>query len=109
MMVLLLLATAALPPQTQSTPATLGRGPFNGLKARVTAIRFFEGGGNIPDQRSRVVATRFDAFATRFINVELELKSLAPRRARSSPPGRYTLTCASGAAPFITIGFDLTR
>ncbi len=74
MMVLLLLATAALPPHTQSTPATLGRGPFNGLKARVTAIRFFESGGNIPDLKSRVVTTRFDALATRFINVELELE-----------------------------------
>ena len=94
-MVLLLVVTAALLPQTQSTPATLGRGPFNGLKARVTAIRFFESGGSIPDQKSRVVTTRFDAFATRFINVELELEY-----PKSAKPTEFQVACrfeASGA------------
>jgi hypothetical protein len=97
MMVLLLLATAALPPHTQSTPATLGQGPFKGLKARVTAIRFFESGGNIPDQKSRVVTTRFDAFATRFINVELELEY--PKAAKLT---KFQVACrfeAPGAEP----------
>ena len=74
MKALSLLAAAVLPLQAQTASPALGRGSFNGLKARVTAIRFFEGGGTIPDSKSRVVTTRFDAFATRFIDVELELE-----------------------------------
>ena len=37
-------------------------------------MRFPESGGSIPDAKSRVVTRRFDAFAARFINVELELE-----------------------------------
>lgn len=65
---------AAAPLQAQGTAETLGRGNFNGLKARVVAIRFFESAGNIPAPKDRVVATTFDALTTRFINLELELE-----------------------------------
>lgn len=54
--------------------AGLGRSWFNGLKARVATVRFFESAGGIPDPKNRVAATRFDALTTRFINLELELE-----------------------------------
>jgi hypothetical protein len=61
--------------------ATLGKAPFNGLKARVTAIRFFESGGVIPEPKQRVFTTKFDALTTRFIYFELELAyAPAPKR-----------------------------
>jgi len=97
MMLLPLLAIAAFPVQTQTTPVTLGRGPFGGLKARVTAIRFFESGGRIPDAKSRVVTRRFDAFAARFINVELELEY-----PKASAPTEFQVSCrfeAPGTEP----------
>jgi hypothetical protein len=65
---------SATPLRAQVPAVTLGRGPFNGLKARVVAIRFFESAGNVPDRKTRVVTTTFDALTTRFINLELELE-----------------------------------
>ncbi len=70
----LVLLLSAVPLPAQAPTVTLGRGPFNGLKARVVAIRFFESAGNVPDRKSRVVTTTFDALTTRFINLELELE-----------------------------------
>jgi hypothetical protein len=67
----LLLLPARLP--AQAAPV-LGRGSFSGLRARVTAIRFFESAGGALDPKSRVITTRFDALTTRFINLELELE-----------------------------------
>ena len=78
--VLLLLALAASPLGAQPRGVTLGRAPFGGLKARVTAIRFFESGGELPDRRRRIVTTTFDALTTRFINLELELEYAAASR-----------------------------
>jgi hypothetical protein len=60
--------------------STLGKAPFNGLQARVAAIRFFESGGVIPDPKQRVFTTRFDALTTRFIFFELELAYAAARK-----------------------------
>ena len=78
---LLLLALAASPLRAQTRGITLGRAPFGGLKARVTAIRFFESGGELPDRRRRIVTTTFDALTTRYVNLELELEyAPAPRR-----------------------------
>jgi hypothetical protein len=57
----------------QERAPVLGKAPFNGLKARVTAIRFFESGGAVPAAKDRVITTKFDALTTRFINLELEL------------------------------------
>lgn len=72
---LALALSTCLPAAVLSQPApVLGRSSFNGLKARVTAVRFFESAGGIPDPKSRVVTTRFDALTTRFINLELELE-----------------------------------
>ena len=71
---LLLLALVASPLRAQTRGVTLGRAPFGGLKARVTAIRFFESGAELPDRRRRIVTTTFDALTTRFINLELELE-----------------------------------
>ncbi len=48
--------------------------PLGGLKARVTAVRLFESGGDVPDRKNRVITTTFDALTTRFINLELELE-----------------------------------
>src|SRR5205809_460520 len=64
----------SVPLSAQGARPVLGRAPFNGLKARVTAIRFFESGGGIPAAKDRVVTTRFDALTTRYINLELELE-----------------------------------
>ena len=65
---------------SQSAPV-LGRAPFNGLKAKVAAIRFFESGGVIPAPKQRVLTTKFDALTTRFIYFELELAyAPAPKR-----------------------------
>ena len=66
-------ATAHLLAAQTAPSITLGRAPFNGLNARVAAIRFFEGAGVVPDPKQRVVTTRFDALTTRFIFFELEL------------------------------------
>ncbi|HEV8600207.1 MAG TPA: hypothetical protein VGQ69_12655 [Gemmatimonadales bacterium] len=60
--------------------ATLGKAPFNGLQARVAAIRFFESGGVLPDPKQRVFSTTFDALTTRFIFFELELAYAAARK-----------------------------
>ena len=62
------------PLAAQGGVETLGRGSFNGLKARVLALRFFESAGNIPAPKDRVVSKSFDALTTRFINLELELE-----------------------------------
>jgi hypothetical protein len=67
----LLLAPASL--LAQEKPV-LGKAPFNRLKARATAIRFFESGGAATAAKDRVFSTRFDALTTRFINLELELE-----------------------------------
>ena len=63
------------------TPAVLSGIAVGPLKARVTAVRLFESGGEVPDRQDRVITTSFDALTTRFINIELELEY--PRAARS--------------------------
>lgn len=63
------------------TPAVLSGAAVGALKARVTAVRLFESGGEVPDRKDRVVTTTFDALTTRFINIELELEY--PRASRS--------------------------
>lgn len=67
---------------------TLGRSPFNGLKARVIAARFFESGANVPDQKDRVVTTTFDALTTRYVNLELELEY-----AKAAKPTEFEVRC----------------
>lgn len=63
------------------TPAVLSGAAVGALKARVTAIRLFESGGDVPDRKDRVITNSFDALTTRFINIELELEY--PRAPRS--------------------------
>ena len=75
-----LLLLVLLPGSSISQPATLGKAPFNGLQARVSAIRFFESGGVVPDPKQRVFTTKFDALTTRFIFFELELAYAAARK-----------------------------
>ena len=78
---IVLTLSLSLPSVPLCQSATLGKASFNGLKARVAAIRFFESGGALPDPKQRVFSTRFDAFTTRFIFFELELAyAAAPRR-----------------------------
>ncbi len=55
-------------------PAVLSGAPVGTLKARVTALRLFESGGEVPDRKDRVITSTFDALTTRFINIELELE-----------------------------------
>ncbi len=82
--------TAARPPAKPAaptndanakTPAVLSGATVGTLKARVTAIRLFESGGEVPDRKDRVITSSFDALTTRFINIELELEY--PRATRS--------------------------
>ena len=63
-------------------PATLSGIPVGRLKAKVTAIRLFESGAEVPDREARVITATFDALTTRFINIELELQY--PRVSRST-------------------------
>jgi hypothetical protein len=56
------------------TPAVLSGAAVGSLKARVTAVRLFESGGEVPDRKDRVITNTFDALTTRFINIELELE-----------------------------------
>ena len=63
-------------------PATLSGTPVGKLKAKVTAIRLFESGADVPDREARTVTATFDALTTRFINIELELQY--PRVSRST-------------------------
>jgi len=63
------------------TPAVLSGIAIGPLKARVTAVRLFESGGEVPDRKDRIITSSFDALTTRFINIELELEY--PRAARS--------------------------
>ena len=74
-------AAAAADPNAK-TPATLSGTPVGQLKARVTAIRLFESGADVPDREARIITASFDALTTRFINIELELQY--PRAARST-------------------------
>lgn len=63
-------------------PATLSGIPVGRLKAKVTAIRLFESGAEVPDREARTITASFDALTTRFINIELELQY--PRVSRST-------------------------
>jgi hypothetical protein len=54
--------------------AVLSGAAVGSLKARVTAVRLFESGGEVPDRKDRVITNTFDALTTRFINIELELE-----------------------------------
>lgn len=63
-------------------PATLSGTPVGPLKARVTAIRLFESGAEVPDRETRSITATFDALTTRYINIELELQY--PRVSRST-------------------------
>ena len=63
------------------TPAVLSGVAVGALKAKGTAIRLFESGGDVPDRKDRVITATFDALTTRFINIELELEY--PRAPRS--------------------------
>gem|GEM_PF-2161361 len=63
-------------------PAMLSGTPVGRLKAKVTAIRLFESGAEVPDREARTITATFDALTTRFINIELELQY--PRVARST-------------------------
>ena len=81
---------AARPPAKPASPindanaktaAILSGAPVGTLKARVTAVRLFESGGEVPDRKDRVITGTFDALTTRFINIELELEY--PRAPRS--------------------------
>jgi hypothetical protein len=85
-----LLLWLLLPALPLCQTATLGRAPFNGVKAKVAAIRFFESGGVIPEPKQRILATRFDALTTRFIYFELELSyAPAPKRTAFSVECRF--------------------
>lgn len=63
-------------------PATLSGIAVGALKARVTGVRFFESGSDLPDRNERVLSTTFDALTTRYINIELDLEY--PRASRST-------------------------
>jgi hypothetical protein len=63
-------------------PAMLSGIPVGRIKARVTAIRLFESGADVPDREARTITATFDALTTRFINIELELQY--PRVSRST-------------------------
>jgi hypothetical protein len=63
-------------------PATLSGTPVGPLRAKVTAIRLFESGAEVPDREARTITATFDALTTRFINIELELQY--PRVSRST-------------------------
>lgn len=71
------------PPKPAPKPAAKPAGkppvPFGSLRAKVTTVRLFESGGEIPDRKNRVVTNTFDALTTRFINLELELTYPAAR------------------------------
>src|SRR5206468_4494511 len=99
---LLLLVLAASPLRAQTRGVTLGRAPFGGLKARVTAIRFFESGGELPDRRRRIVTRSFDALTTRYINLELELEyAPASRRTEFRVECRFDGPDATPRTPVI--------
>ena len=101
-LLLLLLVLAASPLRAQTRGVTLGRAPFGGLKARVTAIRLFESGGELPDRRRRVVTTSFDALTTRYINLELELEyAPASRRTEFRVECRFDGPDATPRTPVI--------
>jgi|KBSSwiStaDraftv2_1062776.scaffolds.fasta_scaffold12394_5 hypothetical protein len=73
-------AAPAIDPNAK-TPAVLSGVAVGSLKAKVTALRLFESGGEVPDRKDRVITSTFDALTTRFINIELELEY--PRAPRS--------------------------
>jgi hypothetical protein len=90
-------------PRVEEKPAgTLGSAPFGGLKGRVSAVRFFESGGDVPDRRDRVIATSFDALTIRFINIELELEyPKAARRAVFEVACRYEGPDSTARTPVV--------
>lgn len=72
------------------TPAVLSGAAVGTLKARVTAVRLFESGGEVPDRKDRVITSTFDALTTRFVNIELELEyPRAPRSIAFEVPCRF--------------------
>lgn len=83
--------------------------PLAALEARVTAIRLFESGYDLPDRSTRIYAATFEAGKSRYINVEVGLAhQAAPGRVnaqltcrflrdRTTEVGRVTLTYDIGA------------
>ena len=63
-------------------PAVLSGVAVGALKAKVTGVRFFESGSDLPDRNDRVLSTSFDALTTRYINIELDLEY--PRVSRAT-------------------------
>ncbi|HJR35973.1 MAG TPA: hypothetical protein VJ817_13545, partial [Gemmatimonadales bacterium] len=78
----------AAPDPNARIPATLSGIPVGRLKAKVTAIRLFESGADVPDREARTITATFDALTTRFINIELELQY--PRVSR---PTEFEIGC----------------
>ena len=74
---------APAPDPNAKAPATLSGTAVGPLKARVTGVRFFESGADVPERKDRVLSTTFDALTTRFINMELDLEY--PRAPRALP------------------------
>jgi hypothetical protein len=64
--------------QPSSTPRDEGSGSIDSLKAKVTEVKFFEGGENPPAKDQRSYGARFSRTATRYVYFELDLEHPKP-------------------------------
>lgn len=88
-------------------PATLSGTAVGQLKARVTAIRLFESGAEVPDREARTITATFDALTTRFINIELELQyPRAPRSMGLEIGCRFDGPDSTARTPTVRISVD---
>lgn len=88
-------------------PATLSGTPVGPLKAKVTAIRLFESGAEVPDREARTITASFDALTTRFINIELELQyPRAPRAMELEIGCRFDGPDSTARTPTVRISVD---
>jgi hypothetical protein len=88
-------------------PAVLSGAAVGPLKARVTAVRLFESGGQAPEREQRVITTNYDALTTRFINIELEIEY--PRAARATEfeiPCRFQGPDSTQRIPVVRVSVD---
>jgi hypothetical protein len=79
-LIALALALVALEPVGAVLEAQTALPGIADVSGRLVAVRFFTSDQSVPARAARVYSTRFDAAATKYVNVELEAEFEPPRR-----------------------------
>jgi hypothetical protein len=75
------------------------------LQGRLVAIRFFSSGNSIPSRATRLYSSRFDATASRYINIELEFAFPRPGRVIEFPVTCQFLKADGSVAGTVNLRF----